>query len=121
MFWMTWNDQAVDGDQSTADDHGSCEYRTGSLHIDRSIRLRPGGGFDPADPAGAAELSDVLAALVPGRHVVSFRVTPDSFDRFHAARRLAIEQGLEYDVTPMSPLTEGRYEDSIRQGTTTGQ
>ena len=119
MFWMTWNDQAVDASRTTVDDHGTCEYRTGGLHIDRSIQLWPRGGLDPE--IAAAELSDLMAQLVPGRHVVSFRVTPDSIDRFHAARRLVVEQGLEYDVTPISPLAGDRYEDSIRQGTTTGQ
>ncbi len=121
VFWTTWNTQAVDPAGSIAEDHGSCEYRTGALHIDRSIQLRSGGGFDPADPSGASSLSDLMAHLVPGRHVVSFRVTPDAFDRFHGARRLVVEQGLEYDVTPITPLIDGRYEDSIRQGTTTGQ
>ena len=121
-FWQTWNTQAVVPELSSFDDNGTCEYRTGNLQIDRSIQLRPGGGLSPNTATGQAAITELMKHLVPGKHVVSFRVTPDSFDSFHAARRLAVERGLEYDVKPISPLGPGElYRDRIRQGMTTGQ
>jgi hypothetical protein len=121
-FWQRWNTQAVVPEDSSFADYGTCEFRTGGLKIDRDIRLRPGGGHSPGTANGQAAIEVLMRQLVPGKHVVSFRVTPDSFDAFHAARRLVVERGLEYDVKPISPLgSRLRYRDQIRQGMTTGQ
>ncbi|MDP6601839.1 MAG: hypothetical protein QGH76_06035 [Phycisphaerales bacterium] len=121
-FWSNWNTQAVDPSQSTFEDLGTCGFRTGALTIDREIDLREDGGIPLGSPADEAAIAELIDALVKGKHVVSFRVTPDSFDQFHAARRLVVGQGIEYDVIPIPPL--GRdliYRDKIRAGTATGQ
>lgn len=121
-FWSTWNTQAVDISNSTFEDYDSCGFRTGGLKIDREIHLLAGGGISFDSPTGESEISAILAHLVRGKHVVSFRVTPDSFDHFHDARRLVVGQGIEYDVKPVPPLGAGMiYRDKIRMGTATGQ
>jgi hypothetical protein len=121
-FWSTWNVQAVDADRSTFEDHGTCGFRTGGLKIDREIHLWKDGGIPLGSPPDEAAITQLTKNLVKGKHVVSFRVTPDSFDRFHDARRLVVGQGIEYDVTPIPPLgDEMIYRDKIRVGTTTGQ
>ena len=121
-FWGTWNEEAVDPVRSLFEDHGTCGYRTGGLRIDRVAALRPGGGIDMHAPDSDRQISALLSDLVRKQHVVSFRVTPDSFDQFHAARRLVVGQGLEYDVKPISSLGPSmQYRDLIRMGTATGQ
>ena len=122
VFWSTWNPQAVDADHSTFEDHGTCGFRTGGLMIDREIHLRKDGGIPLGSPSNEAAITQLMKDLVKGKHVVSFRVTPDSFDRFHDARRLVVGQGIEYDVRPIPSLgDEMIYRDKIRVGTTTGQ
>jgi outer membrane murein-binding lipoprotein Lpp len=121
-FWSTWNQQAVDIHSSTFTDYDSCGYRTGALKIDREIHLLADGGIAFDSPTAESEISALLDHLVRGKHVVSFRVTPDSFDHFHDARRLVVGQGLEYDVKPVPPLgADMIYRDKIRMGTATGQ
>jgi hypothetical protein len=121
-FWSTWNTQAVDASYSTFEDYGTCGFRTGEIKIDRKVRLLKNGGISLDSPGSEQAIAELIRGLVPETHVVSFRVTPDSFDRFHDARRLVVGQGIEYDVTPIPPLGEGMvYRDKIRVGTTTGQ
>lgn len=121
-FWSTWNPQAVDIHHSIFEDHDSCGYRTGGLKIDREIHLLADGGIEFDSPTAEADIAALFEHLVRGKHVVSFRVTPDSFDRFHDARRLVVGQGIEYDVKPVPPLgADMIYRDKIRMGTATGQ
>jgi hypothetical protein len=121
-FWSSWNAQAVDAGRSIFEDHGTCGFRTGGLTIDREIHLLSGGGLPLDSPSGLEEITRLMGELVRGKHVVSFRVTPDSFDRFHDARRLVAGQGIEYDVTPIPSLgDEWIFRDKIRVGTATGQ
>jgi hypothetical protein len=121
-FWSTWNPQAVDASRSVFEDFNTCGFRTGGLKIDREIHLLPTGGLSLDSPTSQAEVTELMSNLVRGKHVVSFRVTPDSFDRFHDARRLVVGQGIEYDVTPIPSLgDEMIFRDKIRVGTATGQ
>ncbi|MBT4767929.1 MAG: hypothetical protein HOO04_06170 [Phycisphaerae bacterium] len=112
----------MDIHQSIFEDHDSCGYRTGGLKIDREIHLLADGGIEFDSPTAEADIAALFEHLVRGKHVVSFRVTPDSFDRFHDARRLVVGQGIEYDVKPVPPLgADMIYRDKIRMGTATGQ
>lgn len=122
QFWRTWNPQAVDPGSSTFHDYGTCGFRTGGIKIDREVQLRGDGGIPLGSQSGLVDIASLMDDLVPGQHVVSFRVTPDSFDRFHDARRLVLGAGIEYDVRPIPSLGPSMlFRDKIRVGTATGQ
>jgi hypothetical protein len=120
-FWSTWNTQAVDPSTSTFEDNGTCKFRTGSRQIERSMQLRPDGGLPMETPEDAAAIADLLENLDPSEQYISFRVTPNSFDKFHLARRLAVQRGLEHNVEPIVASPSLRYDDAIRRGTSIAQ
>ncbi|MDP7070602.1 MAG: hypothetical protein QF561_04550 [Phycisphaerales bacterium] len=120
-FWSTWNVQAVDPDASTFEDHGTCEFRTGGRRIDRSLQLRPDGGLPMETDNDLRAIGTLLDQLEPRSQFISFRVTPDSFEKFHAARRLVVERGFEHNVEPILASPTLRYNDAIRHGTSIAQ
>jgi hypothetical protein len=119
--WCTWNPAAVDEARSEAIVH-YC-WRAGGQHIDRTIALR--GGIlvtDSGRLSQSGEWNRALAGLDPRRHVISFKVDPDSFDRFGAVRAAIARKGFLYDVSPVviDPVMD-LYRDTIREGATTAQ
>ncbi len=120
-FWSTWNPQAVDGDRSTFEDHGTCEFRTGGRQIDRSMQLLADGGIPMESEMDEESIAALLDQLEPLEQFISFRVTPDSFDAFHTARRLVIERGFEHNVEPILASPSLRFDDAIRRGTSIAQ
>lgn len=119
--WCTWNLDAVDASRSEATVH-YC-WRAGGQHIDRVVALR--GGIEVTDSAALARSgawNRATAGLDPRRHVISFKVDPDSFDRFAAVRAAIARRGFLYDVSPVSidPAMD-LYRDTIREGATTAQ
>lgn len=119
--WCTWNPDAVDERRSEAIVH-YC-WRAGGQHIDRVIALR--GGIEVTDSARlgrSGAWNRALAGLDPRRHVISFKVDPDSFDRFGAVRAAIARKGFLYDVSPVAidPAMD-LYRDTIREGATTAQ
>jgi len=120
-FWSTWNSEVVDDARSTFEDHGSCEFRSTNLRIDRSIALLPQHGPRLGVQEDLARIESLLSQLDPKQHYVSFRVTPDSFDRFHDARRLIIERGFEHNVEPITLGDDLMYHDRIERGAAIAQ
>ncbi len=121
VFWATWNAQAVDADASVFQDHGSCEYRTGGIGIDRVIQLRRDGGVDMDAATGEVAIAALLDQLDPRNQYLSFRVTPDSFGHWHAARRMAVDRGFHHNVEPITLDDELVYRDRIERGASIAQ
>ncbi|MCH2140532.1 MAG: hypothetical protein MK100_05800 [Phycisphaerales bacterium] len=120
-FWSTWNPAVVDTANSAFEDHGSCEYRGGNLLIERSIVLIPSGGPRLGVDDDLSKIERILDQLDPRAHYISFRVTPDSFDRFHDARRLVIDRGFEHNVEPITLDENFVFRDRIERGAAIGQ
>lgn len=124
-FWTSWNPDVVDlrsGPGPRVVIHEGCEFRTGGQDIERWIPLRPLGGIALDESAGThTALRALLRQLDANRHVISFKVAPDSFDTFGIARSTVVEAGFPYDVSPQVLGPDHLYHDRIRIGTATGQ
>ena len=120
-FWAAWNTNAVVPEESIFEDHGSCQFRTGGLGIDRDIKLRADGGIDMHGKNRDAELAAIFDLLDHRNQYVSFRVTPDTFDQFHAARRAVVERGLDHNVEPITLDDSLIYRDRIERGAAIAQ
>lgn len=121
--WSTWNPQAVDPDRSISIIH-YC-WRAGGQHLERTAYLLPEGGVPVTDAARLErdrEWRRAIATLDPARHVVSIKVSPDSFREFAAVRAAVAARGFLYDVAPtaIEPASFS-YRDEILEGATTAQ
>lgn len=123
VFWTTWNPEAIDLQQPVeAIIHEGCEFRTGTQDIERRVRLLSGGGI-PIDEtrASVAKITDALSVLDPDFHVVSMRVSADSYAAFQLFRNALVQSRFPYDVTPWIMPADRGYHDRIREGTATAQ